>query len=313
MMSVFPATMPQDHERQTDELCRLFSDTLHSLAADAAAVRQLTSLAKLSGVVLTSNDEENDKPNILRKNEETLKGLCDLDQLVTGIEQKVVALRQIVTEEKRALDKFESTMKEEADDQAATIQEMLKVCQEVGALEPKPSFGTSRAPLKSRRDSFDPRSKNTHKSTSKNTDDKDTEVFSLDRVTSRELKGVYRNMLGRISLMDLNEALEEIEQVSQSKIAALPTYKGLTSNSLHRRYEYLKQQRANVNLEVEAHAGHTWVSEQELREHCAFFRHGESTARATLTILCSLKRLKQVPGRNMEITYICLPDESTQG
>jgi hypothetical protein len=258
------------------------------------------------------NDEENDKPNILRTNDEALKGLCDLDQLVTGIEQKVVALRQIVTEEKRALEKFENTMKEEADDQAATIQEMLKVCQEVGALEPKPSFGTSRAPLISRRDSFDPRSKNTPKSTSKGTDDQATDFFSLDRVTSRELKGVHPKMLGRISLMDLNEALEEIEQVSQNKIAALPTHKGLTSNSLQRRYEYLNQQRANVNLEVEAHAGHTWVSEQELREHCAFFRHGESTARATLSILCSLKRLKQVPGRNMEITYIYLTDESTQ-
>ena len=50
------------------------------------------------------------------------------------------------------------------------------------------------------------------------------------------------------------------------------------------------------------------LSEQELRETCGFFRLGESTARATLAILCILKRLKQVPGKNMEVTYICLED-----
>ena len=139
-------------------------------------------------------------------------------------------------------------------------------------------------------------------------------MIHLARVTAKDIKALSRNTLGRITLLDLNEALEEIEQACHNKQASLPSRNsssskkggGLTSNTLQRRYDYLKQQRANADLEVEAHSGYIWVSEQELREHCAFFRHGESTARATLTILCALKRLKQIPGRNSEITYICL-------
>ena len=37
-----------------------------------------------------------------------------------------------------------------------------------------------------------------------------------------------------------------------------------------------------------------FVTEQELRDACAFFRSGESTARAILQILRSCKRIKQV-------------------
>jgi hypothetical protein len=308
--------MSQDHERQTDELCRLFSTTLHSLAADAAAVRQVSSLAKLSSGVIVGDEENNENLPSVKDNKDdgALKGLRDLDLLVTGIEQKVAALREIVMEEKRALEAFETTLQEEADSQATILQQMLQAYQEVA--EPKASTtNSSRAPLMTRRDSVDPRSNNDDDS-SKSRNVPNTAV-SFDRVTIEELKGFSRNTLGRVSRLDLNEALEEIEKVCQNKLAALPTQNKsnngnglMTSNALQRRYDYLKQQRATVaDSEVEAHAGHVWVSEQELRESCAFFRHGESTARATLSILCTLKRLKQIPGRNMKITYICLTDD----
>jgi len=37
-----------------------------------------------------------------------------------------------------------------------------------------------------------------------------------------------------------------------------------------------------------------FISEQEMRDDCAFFRTGESTARAILQILRSCKRIKQI-------------------
>ena len=117
---------------------------------------------------------------------------------------------------------------------------------------------------------------------------------------------------------DINEALEEIREVVRKKTAldrslGAGHQHGRTINSLQRRFEYLRQrQRQNAGssleeCETDAHRGHDWVSEQELRENCAFFRHGESTARATLQLLCSLKRLRQVPGRGSGVvTYLCL-------
>ena len=355
-MNVFNATLPQEQpEQKINDVCELFSQTLRSLAKDAEAVRQLTSLAKLSGVVVVGeNDRENASPNVVfssntttnnnEKEEEegsssSLKGLYDLNKLVTGIEQKVVALRLIVSEEKRALEKFEGAVQQEVYDQVAAIDELRKACDEVCVGQPpKPTPpNPSRVPLRSRRDSVDPRTKeystktafsnnstdddnnndNIHDSsdsTSRNSASRSTK-WSFKRITARELQGISRNTLRRISITDLNEALEEIERACQSKEVTLPAAaasKGLTSNSLQRRYEYLKQKRASVELEVEAHVGHVWVSEQELREHCAFFRHGESTARATLSILCYLKRLKQTPGRNSEITYICLTEQEEE-
>jgi len=93
-------------------------------------------------------------------------------------------------------------------------------------------------------------------------------------VTETEISEHCRNVpFGlRISHLILNDALQEIEHVLSKKISLENT-----------------------------------VSEQELRENCAFFRHGESTARNILSLLCSLKRLKQVPGQNKEIiTYLWL-------
>jgi hypothetical protein len=139
-------------------------------------------------------------------------------------------------------------------------------------------------------------------------------------VTESEVEEHYRNLpFGmRISRLDLNDALEEIEQVLAKKIALeypikkTPVHNQhhLSSNSLQRRFDYLRQRQRGTavdnNMETEAHVGYWWVSEQELREKCPFFRHGESTARAILSLLCSLKRLKRVPAKNKDITYLWL-------
>jgi hypothetical protein len=152
----------------------------------------------------------------------------------------------------------------------------------------------------------------------------------FERITESEINDYTRNSavpfrMNRISRMDLNEALEEIEDIVEKKMALLATTRRslsheqqehqshasssyLTTNSLQRRFEYLQQRQLQQQRIGTTTSNVDSVSEQELRENCAFFRHGESTARATLSVLCSLKRLKQIPGltSNKDITYICL-------
>lgn len=317
-MSVLGNTStPQNYEKQADELCRLFSTTLHSLTSDAAAIRQLSSLAKVTGV-LGDGNEENHKPSV--HNSDSLKKLREIDGVVTAMEQKVVALRSIVSEEKKAIAQFEGTLKEECIAQTMAVKRMLQAFEEVEAKQASSREQSSHAtlPLKSRRDSVDPRSEYHPRPASEHDHDSQNDNMAVfDPVLSNELKGISRNTLGRVQLIDLNEALEEIEVVVNNKFDSLPKFSsmtGMSSSAKQRRYEYLKQQRGTSykDIEVEAHAGHFWVSEQELRENCVFFRNGESTARAILGILCSLRRLKQIPGKKRQVTYLCLVQEEEE-
>jgi hypothetical protein len=232
---------------------------------------------------------------------------------VAAIENKVGALREIVTEEKRALDQFEK-LQQETNKQQRVLEHMLTV---VGAASSTRRLSNQNAQGNRRRDSVDPRKTQQSReasATTTSTNDENHDIV-LPRITESQLQSISRNTRGRISILALNEALEEIENVCRNKMAQLPrkptttTTSSLTAlQSLERRYEYLKQRNHNstTQVEVNAHIGQYWVSEQELRESCAFFRLGESTARATLVVLCTLKRLKQLPGKNMEVTYICL-------
>jgi hypothetical protein len=303
----FPKNQPHDNVRQTDDLCRLFSETLHALAADASTVRQLTSLSKQIGVT----DDENLHPNNNNDQHDSLNELRKLDMAVAAIENKVRVLREIVTEEKMALDQFEK-LQQETNKQQRVLEHMVTV---VGAASSWTSNQKARGDR--RRDSVDPR--NTQQlqeataAANPSANDENHDIV-LPRITESQLQSISRNTRGRISILALNEALEEIETVCRDKLAQLPrkptssTISSAASQSLERRYEYLKQRSHNstTQVEVDAHIGQYWVSEQELRESCAFFRLGESTARATLVVLCTLKRLKQLPGKNMEVTYICL-------
>ena len=359
---------------KTDNLGRLMSKTMQSLAADATAVRQLTSIAKLGGLI----SDENVNPNFDGASLDPFEGLREIDMAVASMEKKVEALRSIVVEEKRALDQFESTLQAEANAQRDVISNMLVACKTYNSLwqekhtpqkvskgakditaasskienefESK-SLGTlsvgstnlSATKNRRRRDSLDPRSHNpatnirdNHEQQeahvdehpgSDNASDTDTTAtqatyadFKFDPVSEAELSTISRNSRGRVTTMALNEALEEIESVCRNNFHILArignqrkSVPGQTANSLERRFEYLKQQRANLELEVGAHSGHQWVSEQELRENCPFFRWGEGTARATLSVLCSLKRLKQIPGKNLGVTYICIPSSDQPG
>ena len=109
---------------------------------------------------------------------------------------------------------------------------------------------------------------------------------------------------------DINDALEEIQTIvwNQMQLAENNSSRRSSNSNSRRQYTYQKYQQRNDTDNNDNHSSHHRysVSEQELRENCAFFRHGESTARATLQLLCSLKRLKQVPSKKSQVTYICL-------
>ena len=348
-----PTTKAEDHPvRKTDEMCRLFSHVAHALAADATAIRQLTSMASISGIPIDakskkSNTDNNSNNNNKHRhhhygngenvhpndrtmpiNHEAIQGLRQLEKAVTSMEEKVEALREIVTEEKRALEHFRK-LQHEADAQQIELDQVLTVIQqrqqpeekkdatnanrnaatdlESSSISKKASNGTE-----SRRDSVDPRRKLQQHILQPQQAIPD---LVLERVSQEEFQSISKNTRGHISIYELNEALREIEELCHQKSEWLfPPHKtatthGSTSTSaLERRFEYLRQQRApyNAEVQVDAHLGHYWVSEQELRETCALFRLGENTARATLSVLCALRRLKQVPGKNMEVTYIVL-------
>ena len=209
-MSVFPGTMSgsQQEQDQTDELCNLFSATLRSMAADALAVRQLSSLATLNDMTYkTRNGGENNHPNIHREEDKSIKDLRKLDEIVTAIEQKVGALREIVSEEKKALKKFESSLQQEAEDQAAVMIQMVKACQALEVAKQRDHdhhspMRSSSTNSSSRRDSFDPRHTPPMRAQSRHTSNIPTPV-RFHRVTHLELKGFSRNTLGRISAAGL--------------------------------------------------------------------------------------------------------------
>jgi hypothetical protein len=121
--------------------------------------------------------------------------------------------------------------------------------------------------------------------------------IQMQLISSDELLAVARTIRGRITLSVLNDAVRDIERVCAEK------YRILQGKALRQHYrKYWMLHRA---LEVEElHGDQPWVSEQDLRNACAFFRSGESTARSILAILRTLRRLKQVAGRNSQVTYI---------
>ena len=121
-----------------------------------------------------------------------------------------------------------------------------------------------------------------------------TNKVSIKLLSESELRALPRSVRGRISLLIVNEAIAEIEQVFQKKYDILD--RSNTRYSMYgSKHEYRQALIAHRELEVREHEGYLWVSEQDIRDACDFFRMGESSARVVLTILRNTKRLKQIP------------------
>lgn len=89
----------------------------------------------------------------------------------------------------------------------------------------------------------------------------------FERITKDELeRSIPRTMRSGISVAMLNDALSDVELLLDQ-------------------------------------TGDTWVTEQEIRQYCSFFRYGEATARAMLLLLCNLHRLSQRPEKGGDFIY----------
>ena len=146
-------------------------------------------------------------------------------------------------------------------------------------------------------------------------------LIALEPLSKQEFNSISRNIRGRIKNSVLNDALVDISTVAHTKYSILRRKhlksKSKSSNTGSISAKDKKQARKSTKqyqetlalhrrLLVDDHGEFIFVSEQELRDSCAFFRLGESTARAILQILRSAKRLKQVYGQNSVVTYILL-------
>ena len=159
-------------------------------------------------------------------------------------------------------------------------------------------------------------------------------------ITQTEFYQISKNTRRRITLSALNDALMDIHNVTQYKYTLLasrstrnghgtgngngtsskktksktpltPSVRGTgtgtgTGTSMMRmQYQQTVALHRELSESID-HDGMPFVSEQEMRDSCAFFRSGESTARAILQILRSAKRLKQICGRKSQVTYALL-------
>ena len=110
------------------------------------------------------------------------------------------------------------------------------------------------------------------------------------------LRSRPQTVRGRLTLTSLNDAIKDINDVGSAKFRALRTG-GKTSKKFQ---TVIVKHR---ETKCDDHEGRFFVSEPDLRDNCAFFRAGESTAKGLLNLLRGMKRLKQVQGNGNVVTY----------
>jgi len=108
---------------------------------------------------------------------------------------------------------------------------------------------------------------------------------SINRITPEEFNSVPRALRSNISLVSLNDALDDVEQL------------------FNRAKDRINSPGTPKESHSPKHDDKVLVSEVEMRNVCTFFRHGEATARATLLLLKMLHRLSQIPARNGDFLY----------
>ena len=315
-------------DANVEQLCRLLTESITSLASDARELRILSTIASDAAISCATDDENDDT---------TATRLRQIDQSLATVEERVQVLADIVHEEKRALQQVE-TQHEAALRFHTHLTNMLQQTklpqqkrhddslkhqqQQHTGEDPKTptlhhlrqQWSTTPSSLPSnverieegekldhhtsqqrklllqntttRRDSFDPRGAF-----------KTTNRIKLDLVTRDELEAIPRTCRGRIALSVLNDALRDIAALCLSKQEC-----NTGSGSREKPPFVLNTAGSKENSSHE----NSWcvVGEQELRQSCSFFRTGESTARSILLILRTLGRLKQVPAKTGDVTYV---------
>ena len=303
-----------------EQLCRLLTESITSLASDARELQVLSTVAKAA-----SNGNIDGIAGRLRQ----------LDQSLSAVEERVQLLADVVHEEKRSLQQVENQHEAALQhhehltscavllqtprlhhqqtilNQASRQQQQqpgdgLKTSSLWSAATPAvedvvidhhttPSSAT-RQPHNlfpqnnTRRDSMDPRIAS-----------RMNNLLKLHLVTREELEAIPRTCRGRIALSVLNDALRDIAAICLKKQQGTNGFGSKEKPS----FVLNTGHTAAASKENSTH-DNCWfvVGEQELRQSCSFFRTGESTARSILLILRTLGRLKQVPAKTGDVTYV---------
>ena len=293
-----------------DQICRQLTESMLSLAADASALRQISCIA--SGI---RKEEGNlDDSSIIER-------LRSLDNAVTAIERKTKALRVFLNEEQKSLQEVEN-IADQAANQGKALELMIKKLDSQSQRE----NSTNHVPNGQRNFRQSDRAQgNIQKATLNNNplmpavstgqrhlnpstsdidslggEEEEEEQFSISfgRITKEEFHSVSRAIRGSIPLVAVREALAEIETIFGEKYASKKPVHG---------------QGGRQSMESDIPTDQPWVSEQELRQSCAFFLRGESSARTILLIIRSLNRLKQMPSKAGQVVYILPTVSRTKG
>ena len=323
-----------DPNNLIEELIHSFSVAVISLADDAHMVSQLAAVGV--GVAAGANGpnaddelrhhpktDENIHPNEALgpqghgMSKRVTDQLRSIDTAVAALEEQMTMLEDVVRKEKSAISQLEST-KAATEHQSAIIEKMLQASKTTRQSSDERA-GRSITRQSDQKYSSDSNmnaraSRNNHNQQQRRQGQRLD--LHLDVVTESELNSVCKNIRGRIPLAWINDALKDIESVGRRKYAVMAKYQntGLAKlsmgNDYKRRIAVSRQHQNYLNrhydVEVKELEGQYWVSEQDLRDACAFFAR-ESTARAILLILRNLRRIKQVYGRRSMVTYILLP------
>ena len=306
------------------DLCELFSSTVSSMSSDITTLRQIASIH----CVLENETEgnENSDPNFasgIQQNTqndltsvEIKRNLCRIDETISALEEKANALREVIAKESLALLDLEE-VKAAAEEQNKAIERVFKRLErfwgdESNINQPPLTLETactSSIPKKSlsKKSSNCPQMPRHLSQTAAS-----SRSLHLPLISEAEFMTVSKQIRGRVSLAVTNDALKSIEMVCREKyviIGLISPYASEAERQDTQQQQTLQYRQciaAHTELEVEEHSGYFWISEQDLRNSCAFFHIGESTARAILATLRSLKRLKQVCGQHLQVTYILL-------
>ena len=304
-----------------EELTDLFSQTISALSADVTALKQIVCLQEAA-----------------KKNGNYMDAFLDLQGSVDSVQKEVRALQGLAAQERTALltleDLYNQTVAQNKLYKTMLRDKQQQQQQHVQPVQPvqhqsKPTMHMLSPPREQqdkeniveslrrlnleshmlstpakthneRRDTVDLRRTPRTPLTPAVSRGHDVEqpIIQLHPISQQELMGVSRTIRGRLTLAVVNDALCDIVSVARDKYSVL--------HGNHNRQHYRKYWTLHKALEVEEHGTEPWVSEQELRSKCAFFRSGESTARCILAILRTLRRLKQVPARNSQVTYMIM-------
>ena len=269
-----------------------------------------------------------------------MQHLHDLENSVKYLEERMSMLQAVVDEEKRAIHTLEETKKS-----AIEQNKIIEQIRSYGGVENTTlqlednkhdtnTGGEEKIPISNhvsnnhtQNNTTDSSnfsaperqqqiSKASHSLAKVDKDLSEIDEIYLAVVTREELMSVSKNTRGRIKLAVLNNALSDIEQVARNKYGILtrrakPSGQIMSKPQRRSTKQYREVLAMHRELQVEEHVGNIWVSEQDMRDSCNFFRLGESTARTILAILRSLKRLKQVCGKNSQVTYVLSASETS--